>query len=169
MIFIKYISLTLILGISIYIGNIISKRYVDREKELIEMKKALAVFKTKIKFTYEPLYDIFYDISVKATGNISVFFENVCLKIKNESAEKAWSEALNITTTEMTKDDIDVLQGLGKLLGKTDLEGQIREIELVDTFLDTQIKQAREEKEKNEKLYRTLGITIGLTLVIILV
>ena len=65
-------------------------------------------------------------------------------------------------------DDKDVLKKLGKLLGQTDVEGQISEIEVTENFLDMQIEKAEEERKKNQKLYKTLGIVTGLVLVIIL-
>lgn len=53
--------------------------------------------------------------------------------------------------------------------GKTDVEGQVSQIELTITFINNQISKAELEREKNEKLYKTLGGIIGLALVIILV
>ena len=55
------------------------------------------------------------------------------------------------------------------MLGKTDIDGQVSEIRLTNKFLDVQIKDAENEKLKNEKLYKTLGATVGLALVIILI
>ena len=69
----------------------------------------------------------------------------------------------------MKKEDIDIIRNLGRLLGKTDIEGQISEIKLVNNFLDIQIKDAEEEKNKNEKMYRTLGIVAGMTITILLI
>ncbi len=51
----------------------------------------------------------------------------------------------------------------------TDVDGQMSQIEVTEEFLSKQIKQAREEKQKNEKLYQKLGTTIGLALVILLI
>ena len=43
------------------------------------------------------------------------------------------------------------------------------EINLTEKFLDKQIEIAQQEKDKNEKLYKTLGMTIGLAIVILLI
>ena len=40
---------------------------------------------------------------------------------------------------------------------------------MTENFLDEQIRQAQEEKNKTEKLYQKLGMTIGLAIVIILI
>ena len=58
---------------------------------------------------------------------------------------------------------------LGKTLGKTDKDGQISEIELISNFLNKQILNAEEVRNKSEKMYKTLGITVGLTLIIIFI
>ena len=57
---------------------------------------------------------------------------------------------------------------MSKLLGKTNLEGQVSEIKLTQSFLKKQIEYAEQERQKNEKLYKTLGMTIGLAIVILL-
>ena len=73
-------------------------------------------------------------------------------------------ENLNITN-----EDKLALSNLGKLLGKTDILGQINQIEMTEDFLEEQIRKAEKEMDKNEKLYRTLGMILGLTIVIILI
>ena len=69
----------------------------------------------------------------------------------------------------LNKDDKQALSMLSKMLGQTDIEGQTSQIEITQNFLTVQIKQALEEKQKNEKLYSRLGTTIGLVIVIILI
>ncbi|MBR3163256.1 MAG: hypothetical protein IKF17_04070 [Clostridia bacterium] len=49
------------------------------------------------------------------------------------------------------------------------MDGQVSQIEVTKAFIDMQINKAEEERRKNEKLYKTLGITIGLALVILLI
>ena len=71
--------------------------------------------------------------------------------------------------TSLDKEDIETLKGLSSLLGKVDLEGQVGEIELVDSFLDTQILKAEEQEKKFVKMYKTLGIVIGIAISIVLI
>ena len=87
----KYILLVIIFSLSAGIGFTISKIYENRVKELREFQNILNFMKTKIKFTYEPLLEIF-----------------------------------------------------------------------------TQIEKAEEEKKKNQKMYKTLGVVVGLVFCIIL-
>lgn len=149
-------SLIIILLLSSYLGIMISNKYKNRVIELKEIKKALNMFETKIKYTYETIPDIFLEISENMIYNISNIFKISSENMKYITAKEAWVQAVENSKTNMTKEDIDVIKGLGKLLGKTDMEGQISQIELTDKFIDVQIEKAKKEYEKNEKLYKTL-------------
>ena len=53
-------------------------------------------------------------------------------------------------------------------MGKTEIEGQINEINQFLILLNGQISNAEEEKNKNTKMYKSLGTIIGLGIVVIL-
>ena len=166
---IKYIILFILLGSSSYIGVLISKRYGNRTKELKEMKNALNILSTQIKFTYEPLPKIFKEISEKLDNNIGEIFKNAYNNMEKDTAGLAWISAIDSSNTNLNKEDKEVLKNLSNLLGQVDAEGQLKEIELVNNFLDMQIEKSEQERRKNEKLYKTLGVTIGMAIVIILI
>ena len=139
-----------------------------RVKELEEMKNALNMFESKIKFTYEPIPEIFEEISKNFNKNIGQEFLRAKENMQTDSANIAWEKAIEESENNLTKEDKYVLKTLSKLLGQTDIEGQTSQIEITQRFLETQLKEAQDQKEKNEKLYSKLGATIGLAIVIVL-
>ena len=166
---IKYCMLFCVFILSSLIGNYIAKGYTYRVQELEEMKNALNIFKTKIKFTYAPIPEIFEEIAKNSTENISKLFLYAKEKLRDNTANIAWEEAVENTKNNLKEEDKQTLKTLSKLLGMTDTEGQISQIEITESFLEQQIKIAQEEKNKNERLYRKLGTTIGLAIVIVLI
>lgn len=165
---IKYILLIAIFGLSTGIGILISKSYENRVKELKEFKNILNVMKTKIKFTYEPLAEIFKQISKDNQTNVEKIFGQMANQLAYYPAKDTWENCIQNADISIKQEDKDILKKLGKLLGQTDVDGQISEIEVTQNFLDTQIEKAEEEKKKNQKMYKTLGIVTGLVFVIIL-
>lgn len=150
------------------IGMLISKKYEERVNELKEFRNALNMFKAKIKFTYEPIPEIFEQISEQITAKPGEIFKLASNNMKLLTAGDAWNMAIDTDLLNINEEDKNVLKNLSKLLGQTDIEGQINQIELTSNFLDEQIEKAEKEKLKNEKMYRTLGMIIGLAIVIIL-
>lgn len=168
MIIIKYFILFLILVASTLIGKSLSKKYVYRLQELEEIENSLNILKTKIKFTYEPIPELFNELEKSKVKNIGNIFCLAKEKMKEENISIAWEKAIDESMTNLKKEDKEILKTLGKLLGATDIEGQLGQIETTKTLLENQTKEAVEEKLKNEKLYSKLGTTIGLAIVVLL-
>lgn len=169
MIILKYIMICLVFLISFLIGNIISKRYTLRVNELKDFKNALNIIENKIKFTYEPIPEIFMQTSKLLSENISKIFVSASNYMKELSSQEAWNRSLGEANTYLNKDDIENIKGFGKMLGKTDKEGQVSHLELTKTFIDIQIEKAQAEEVKNSKMYKSLGAIVGLAFVIILI
>ena len=168
MIVFKLVLSALIVLCSARIGIEISKKYVEREKELYELKNAFKIMETKIRYTYEPLKDIFEEISNTINTNIGTIFKNASKEIEHKSAKIIWEKSIDDAVLSINNEDKEIVKGFGKLLGKTDKLGQISEIQLVVSLIDKQIGQATYEREKNEKLYKKIGFILGLGMVIIL-
>ena len=149
---IKIFMLFLVFVTSTLIGKFLSKRYVYRLEELEEVQNSLNIFKSKIKFTYEPIPEIFEEISQNTSKNIGLIFLKAKQKMNEETANIAWEEALDEVVkenkTNLKNEDINILKNLSKLLGQTDVGGQVSQIEITQNFLETQIKEARSRKSK---------------------
>ena len=165
---IKYILLFAIFGLSTAIGMTIAKSFDNRVVELKEFKTMLNSIKTKIKFTYEPLAEIFKQLSNYNKTNIEKIFCKMANQITFYPTKDVWENCIQEADISINQEDKDILKKLGKLLGQTDVEGQVSEIEVTENFLNMQIDKAEEEKKKNQKMYKTLGVTIGMIFVILL-
>ena len=153
---VKFITLILIFGGTSFIGILVSKRYENRLRELEKLKTAIHMLEVKIKFTYDTIPKIFREIELKIDGNIGKIFGLAQEKMNNFSLEKSWNEAIEDSNCFLLSKDKEILKDLGKTLGQTDIEGQLNQINLIYDFLDMQIKDAVLEKQKNQKLYKTL-------------
>ena len=110
----------------------------------------------------------FGEINKNTIKNISNIFDNASQKMKTTTASLAWEQSIDEVETNLNKEDRQALKTLSKLLGQTDVEGQVCQIEMTENFIEKQLKDASEERNKNEKLYSRLGTIIGLAIVIVL-
>lgn len=113
---IKYLMLFLIFAGSTLIGRYMSKKYVYRLEELEELKNVLNIFKSKIKFTYEPIPEIFGEIANNTSLNISKIFFNAKEKMNTETASTSWEKAIDESQNNLNKEDKQVIKSLSKLL-----------------------------------------------------
>ncbi len=167
----KSILLIFIFCTSTIIGILISKKYSNRVKILKDLRNALNIFEVKISFSFETIPEIFNEISEKIKNVTGKIFSDTVknMKEKNMLAGEAWEKSLENNCENLKPEDINCLKSLGKLLGKTDIEGQVSQIKLVSVFLEKQINEATEDKSKNEKMYQKLGAIVGLIIVIVLI
>lgn len=170
--FIRYLFFILILIGSTSIGFLISNKYTYRLKELNEILNLINILQNKMKFTRLPLADIFYDLSqISSYPNIAYFFKDISKNIRENSINVAISKVIqeNQNMLNLKKEDYKLLIDLAMILGKTDIEGQISEIEQFKILLKSNIHKAQIDVEKNSKMYRSLGTIVGLVIIIILI
>lgn len=166
---IKSFFLIAIFGLATYLGNSKANQYVNRLKELVSIKSALNILENKIKFTQSPLEEIFKNISENCSEkNIKNIFQVLAMK-QGTNIHKSWEITIELMESNLNTDDKKILIDMGKILGTTDVDGQVSNIKITSSFIDRQIEKAEQEKNKNVKLFRTLGIVSGLTIIIILI
>ncbi len=116
MLFIKYFMLFLVFIASALIGKYISQKYKFRVDELEEIKNALNIFKSKIKFTYEPIPEIFKQISGNTSKNVSKLFKNAVEKMETDSASVAFEKSVDEYAGNLNMEDKQAIKSLSKLL-----------------------------------------------------
>ena len=156
-----------------FLGFILSADCRKRPQQLRELQSMLQMFENQISYLSDVITDAFERISKVGGSKTCIFFSSTVEKLRArnvKSASEAWEEAVreNIKKTSLNLEDEEVLIAFGKLLGNTDLEGQIKNIRLTLSQLKLQEDKAEESRSKNENMYRSLGILGGIAVVIVL-
>ncbi len=113
---IKYMLLILLFISSSLLGVILSKKYKYRLLELEELKNAFQILQTKIKFTYEPLPEIFEEMAKKLNKNIGQIFLKSKEYMENMTAQTSWEKAVKESQNNLNQEDKYAILTLGKSL-----------------------------------------------------
>lgn len=170
----KFLGMILIFGGSVYGGFQYAEKFIKRTQQLKELQRSVHQLQNEIVYTHTSLPDAINNISKKSIYPINSLFEYISSKLyRNEvdNVYEAFNKAIILKKNllNLEKEDTNVLLDLAKTLGESDIEGQKRIFSLTLNNLNKQILLSEEIMNKNVKMYRYLGFTIGAAIVIMLV
>ncbi|MEW9093692.1 MAG: stage III sporulation protein SpoIIIAB [Clostridiaceae bacterium] len=155
-------------------GILYGGNFKKRTHQLKELQRCIYQLQNEIVYTYTPLPQAFSNISKKSVYPINNFFDSISKllylnKVNNvyDGFQKAYEEVKDILN--FTKEDINILFNFGKSLGESDIEGQKKVFALSLDNIKNQIEEAEILMKKNVKMYRFLGFSIGMMIVIIFI
>nr|WP_315019575.1 stage III sporulation protein AB [uncultured Aminipila sp.] len=102
--------------------------------------------------------NLFAKVSVDLNGKNNCSFIESWFKYTEELGESC----------SFTTEDMYTIKELGKVLGGTDIYGQSAVIQRAYKQIENQLEQAVQQNNTKGKMYKGLGMAIGLTIVIIL-
>ncbi len=168
----KLVGSTMVIISCSMIGFIVAGNFKYRPKVLRNLQTALSMFETEINYSNSPLPKAFENISKKCEKDVASLFDstakNLCLRC-GLTANEAWQKSLKdfCINSCISNDDYEILVAFGKYLGSTDRQNQIKNIKVTLNYLKQQEIKSIEEKQKNEKLWRYLGILSGLMILLL--
>lgn len=169
---IKLIGAIVLIVATSLIGFSLAADCGRRPKILRELQALMQMFENEISYLSNLLSDAFNRIHSLSNTEASIIFEDAAkqLEINGVTADVAWEKAVveNCRKLALNSEDKSILINFGRMLGNSDLEGQINNIRLISSQLKLQELKAEEMRKKNEKMYRSLGVMSGLAIAIIL-
>ena len=170
----KIVGSLLVLCSSTYIGFKFANSYMKRVKELDGLTSLMVELKNHIEYTHTSLPEAFLKVSLNAKKPYSDIFNEIseCLyKNKVDRVYDAFKIAFNKEKYNMNlKDkDIEILMEFSKTLGSWDVEGHKNVFDLATNKLKKRVIEAEEAANKNVKMYKYLGFSIGAMIVIVLI
>ncbi len=170
----KILACIMIIGATSAIGFIYGESFKKRTKQLNEIQRCVNQLQNDMVYNHNTLPDAILNVSQKSISPIKNVFEEVSTLLFSNKVDNVYQafykvfnkrkEALNLK-----KGDINVILDLAKTLGECDIEGQRRMFTLALDSLKKQLESSEISMNKNVKMYRYLGFSLGTMVVIILI
>ena len=173
MVLIKFLGGILIIFSTTLMGFYYGKKYSSRFNNLLYMEQCIKILETEIVYGAVPLPEALTNVYNKGNKKVSFIFED----IKNHLLDNKKGDVFNsfyyivISAKERLNfkdEDIEILLSLGRVLGSSDREDQEKNFKLILNQIDVLEKEAKLGKDKNENMFKNLGILTGLAIIIIL-
>lgn len=150
-------------------GSLLRKRH----KILSELRLFFQWLKTEISYGSVPLSAAFEKIGRRLEGGslseMVFHFIDRLSSPEGLTADEAWQRSLTDSREELplNGEDWENLRDFGRTLGNTDRDHQVKAIEDTIERLKLRETEAWRMVEKNEKIYRYLGMAIGVLVVLL--
>lgn len=174
MLVLKIIACIMIVIPSSIIGIMIGKRYSNRVKNINDLINCLLILETEIVYLSNPVKVAFKNVHKKMRNNTSYLFKETIELLNmntNITLYYALKEVINKSgsSLDFNEDDLNILLSLGKVIGITDKEEQKKYFDSSIQQLKIQRQQAIEKMNKNENLYKKLGVLLGMLIILIFI
>lgn len=169
MLIFKIVISGLIVVICTLMGFKKSEKYKSREYILREAIMMFEGLKNEINYMLTPIPNAIEALRMNMKTNLKSVLGAVSVELLKHNTS---GEAISIEIArleELTAYDRQVISNGINALGKTDVEGQIGNINLTCNTLNTLLEDSIEAKKKNSKLYKTVGIATGLMIAIVFI
>ncbi|MBU3193815.1 stage III sporulation protein SpoIIIAB [Clostridium algidicarnis] len=171
---VKYFGFLMIIISCSLAGFVYAESLRKRVLELKELERALNHLQNEIFYTHTPLPEALLNISKKGKYGFKDLFKDVATDLKENKVKDVYEsfqknlekhkKSLNING-----EDRNIILDLAKGIGESDIESHMSIFSITLKNLQDQIEIALEKSKKDMKVYRYLGISIGLMTVIFLI
>mgnify|MGYP000394787936 CR=1 FL=1 len=169
----KIISSAAIIASATALGVQYASRYGLRAKEIRAFQSALVQLESEILYYDTLLPDALMEIGALTEGEVGKFFTEAGRRLKSkrgQTIDDAWRKALDHSrqNLNLTQEDYELILDFGGQLGLSDKEGLRKYFQLIQSRLKNQEAKAEEERNRYEKMAKSLGLLGGLAIAIIL-
>lgn len=171
--FIKYVCMVVILVCSSLLGFYLSKLDEYHLKDLLNVKKMAMMLASEIEYS-SSLVAALEHISQRLDAPFNNWVMDIAVELAKRTGKPLvtiWNEKseLYVNSAYLTDKDWEYIRDFGKNLGYLDKSMQHKNIRLFIDYLDEEIALINNSKDNNKKMYRSLGILMGLLVVIVLI
>lgn len=163
----------IIIAASTWIGFDMSKRYQQRVLEIRQFILSLQMLENEMVYSQLPLQQLFNTISSKLDFPTQLFYQHLAddMTYSITDFSEIWDMQLNSYQrySSMGQREIDIISQFGRTLGQHTAIQQQKHIVLTIKYLENELEEAIDNRKKYEKMSKTIGILIGIFIVLLLI
>ena len=156
------------------IGLLKAEELQKRVTGLSELKRMMVLLQGELRFHRAILSEAFENVAEHMNDPFSSYLKEMTVKLENRDFggfDGIWREISGklLRDAGLDKKDGAILETLGSSLGYLDLTMQTETLNLAILQTEEAVREAKGQLEIKGKIYRTMGVTVGalLTLMII--
>ena len=141
---------------------------------LQELKRMTVFLQGELRYHRSRLSEAFENVSDRIRGPLGIFLQELAERIESNGVmtmDEAWKEATShlLQNADFSKEDESLFEVLGNSLGYLDISMQIEHLNLTVLQIEDALNMAKEQWRVKGKLYRTMGVSLGALLVLLIV
>ncbi len=172
--YMKIVGSIIVMATGTYMGILFSQDIEKRYKELCDLRKSFMIIHADISYGSIPIGEILEHVSKQAIPLHSQWLQQLEIRVRKERNQTfaiLWRDFIetNLQASYMNRQDIEELIGVGGTMGNVDKNQQLAMLTLYLKKLELRIASLEQEKDKKQKLYRTLGMLGSVFVVVLLI
>ncbi|MBU5466368.1 stage III sporulation protein SpoAB [Virgibacillus sp. MSJ-26] len=169
----KWIGALMIIGITTWIGFDKSHQLNRRPKHIRQLKNALQILEAEILYSQSSLQTAFQNIADQVPQPMSNFFQSLAHRMQSRDFDlmDCWEKSVQklINQSSLGLNEAEILKQFGRTLGQHDMVQQQKHIQLTITHLERELEEARDEQYRFGKMSKSLGVLLGVFIVLLLI
>lgn len=172
--YIKIAGALFLMGSAAAIGFIKAEELKERVKILQELHRMILLLQGEFRFHRASLSEAFENVAGRVSDPFSLFLRKTAARLESREQggfEEVWKETAEalLENDGFHKEDREILNILQSSLGYLDLTMQTETLNLAMIQTEEAVKAAREKQESKGRLYRTMGVTAGALLTLLMI
>lgn len=168
----RVVGVLVILGSCRSISAMVAGNFIERPRQLRVLQLGLQVLETEISYANASLPEALETVARRVDPPVNGIFQEAgrsFLSGEGLAFGEAWDYALRkqAPLLALQKRDLEVLRGLGQVIGLSNKEDQGKHLALARHQLQQEEQVSIEERERNVRLWNYLGLAGGAALVLL--
>lgn len=169
----KWIGALMIIGMTTWVGFDKSYQLTKRPKHIRQLKNSLQILEAEMIYSQSSLQMAFKNIARQVPYPLSYFFHSLDQSMQSTQFDLTdyWDKSVLalLHQSSLGFNEAEILKQFGRTLGQHDMIQQQKHIQLTISHLERELEEAKDEQYRFSKMAKSLGVLLGVFIVLLLI